>query len=398
MNTTRRPILQLMQAAWRRKTLAACAALLILGALVPAPWRLARLRATAPAQANAPVRTAPAGQRLAGNPGVKGATYYSLEGQTVRLTTRFADTVVVAERGFDGGMRAKVHDADGNEVGHFNVDRIDETTDILQYVRQDGRMLQTFRDPGVRPTLDWANRQAYSLWKDRIDPAAATLHWQDGVMRPKGSAGRDVEKESLELETTWANGLVAKTVRRSVSRHDAFQGRTVKGDVLVSRLTRDGVEVGAMNWFVQDRLLMWDFPGLTKSYLGTEHLSSVGGWPFTPDMTWLNLQTIAFYQFKTQIRARGFVAGVQKDTPNRLLQFFAPTVQADEPGCDGLHWLDGTVLRYCCDVHDICYAKNGCSSQSWWQAWTSWTCDFCNAWVVSCFAGGGTPPRWGMVY
>jgi len=64
-------------------------------------------------------------------------------------------------------------------------------------------------------------------------------------------------------------------------------------------------------------------------------------------------------------------------------------VQANEPGCDGLHWLDGTVLRFCCDVHDRCYEKYGCSSRSWWQFWSSWTCDLCNAGAVFCFAGGG---------
>ena len=50
---------------------------------------------------------------------------------------------------------------------------------------------------------------------------------------------------------------------------------------------------------------------------------------------------------------------------------------------------DGTVLRFCCDVHDRCYEKYGCSSRSWWQFWSSWTCDLCNAGAVFCFAGGG---------
>src|SRR5438445_514915 len=100
----------------RRRALVAGAAVLLLGISAPAPWRLVRLGATPPAQTNAAVRTAPAGQRFAARPGQKGATYYSLENQTVRLTTRFADSVIVAERGFDGAVRTKVHDIDGNEV------------------------------------------------------------------------------------------------------------------------------------------------------------------------------------------------------------------------------------------------------------------------------------------
>ena len=34
-------------------------------------------------------------------------------------------------------------------------------------------------------------------------------------------------------------------------------------------------------------------------------------------------------------------------------------------------------------------AVYGCSSRSWWQYWSSWTCDLCNAGAVFCFAGGG---------
>jgi hypothetical protein len=378
-----------------RKLLVTCLGLLSLSLVVPGPWRQAALRAMPP-QGNGQVRTVPAGQRLSTNPGQKGATYYSLEGQTTRLTTRFADTVVVAERGFDGGLHAKLYDTDGNDAGHFNIDRLDDASDVLQYVTPDGKIFQALREPGVRPTLDWVDRQAYSLLKDRVDPGSTTLQWQGGLMRPKGAAARDVEREAVELQTEWANGLVAKTVRRSVSRHEAFKGRAVKGDVLVSRVTRDGVEVGTVNWFVQDRLLMWDFPGLTKAYLSTEHLTEFGGWPFTPDMTWLNLQAIAFYHFKTAINTRQFVA--RATTPSRFLEFFAPTLHANEDGCDGLHWLDGTVLRFCCDIHDACYSKSGCGSSSWWQFWSNWSCTYCNAWVIACFSDGGAPPQWGMVY
>ena len=41
----------------------------------------------------------------------------------------------------------------------------------------------------------------------------------------------------------------------------------------------------------------------------------------------------------------------------------------------------------CCDTHDACYAKNHCSSSSWYKPWpwTSAACVACNAKVVSCF-------------
>ena len=109
---------------------------------------------------------------------------------------------------------------------------------------------------------------------------------------------------------------------------------------------------------------------MSQGYISAEHLKDFGGWPFVPDAAWVNLQTIAFYHFKTLIDQKGFVA--QKDggcgvgrgssVASKLLNFFEPTLSANEPGCDGLHWLDGTVLRYCCDVHDMCYERTGATT------------------------------------
>src|SRR5262249_45898187 len=115
-----------------------------------------------------------------------------------------------------------------------------------------------------------------------------------------------------------------------------------------------------------------------------------GGWPFAPDMAWLNLQVTAFHHYKTLMDKNGFVGERKPGWPERVFQFIAPTMHANEEGCDGLHWLDGTVLRYCCDMHDFCYEKSGCSVSSWWRWWKSWSCDYCNIGVVSCFFTGGT--------
>jgi hypothetical protein len=359
-------------------------------------WRLAAQRPTpAPVPGNgAPVRTVPGGTRVVGDPGKKGDTYYWLESQTTRLTTRFADATVVAERGAGGEVRARVHDADGNEAASFSV-----RSNSVQYVAAGSRSLQALNDSGERPTLDWANRQAYTLWKDR--GAGTRLSWQAGLMRPEGAPKRDLEREIVELNTEWAGGLAVRT-RRGANLKFAFTDtgskkvRNLAGDALTARLTRQGVEVGSSAWFVQDKLFMWNVPNLSQGYFSADQLKDFGGWPFVPDAAWVNLQTIAFYHFKTQIDEKGFVArndGVcgpgGASVAHKLLNFFAPTVHANEPGCDGLHWLDGTIFRYCCDVHDFCYEKYGCSAHSWWQFWSSWRCDACNAWAAWCFADGG---------
>ena len=372
-----------------RKRLIACGVCLMFGVVLAGPWWTARLRANPTAQSGPTVRPAPVGQRLGTRPGEKGATYYALEAQTTRVTMRFADAVAVAERTFEGDLVTKLHDASGNELARFKADRIDGVNDVLQYTGTTGKPLQVFSDPNARPTLDWANHQTYSLWKDKVDTDAATLEWRDKLIRRKGAPKRDFQKELLELRTEWANGMTARSVRKSAENQDLIAGRKLRGDVFVSHLTRDGVDLGVMNWFPESQVLIWDLPGLTKGYIAPEHLKAYGGWPFAPDMAWMNLQASAFQHYKTELKQKGFVARSQTGWPSRVLQFFAPTVSADEPGCDGLHWLDGTIYRFCCDIHDACYSQNGCTSKSWWQVWTSWRCDYCNAWVIDCFLAGG---------
>lgn len=280
-------------------------------------------------------------------------------------------------------------DAGGNEVADFSLDRVDGVNDVVRYAPRVGNGLHVLSESTVRPTLDWSSYQAYTLWKDQVEDAER-VEWRGNLIRRKGSAERDVEKAVVELQTEWSNGLSTKTVRKSVSRHAALPGRVVSGEVLVTRLIRNGTDLGVANWYPGSQILMWNLPGLTKGYIGPEHMKQFGGWPFVPDMAWLNLQVTAFQHYKTQIQKKGFVASREPTWSDRLLQFVAPTLQANEPGCDDLHWLDGSVLRFCCDVHDFCYEKIGCSSRSWWRFWQSWGCSYCNIGVVYCFVTGGS--------
>jgi hypothetical protein len=393
---------------WRRMTQLIGGAAAIAAAVSWSPaWRLAAQKGTsatsatsgqpAPAPGSGPVRTVPAGTRLAGEAGKKGETYYWLESRTTRLTTKFGDATVVAERGTAGEIRARVHDAQGNETANFNVN-----ANAVQYATTGTGSFQALNDSGEKPTLDWANRQAYSLWKDRA--SASRLSWQSGLMRPQGAARRDLDKEIVEIQTDWADGLSIKTTRKTNVKgtfvdKNTRNKRELGGEVFTGRLSKHGVDVGSGSYFTNDKVLVWNLPNVSEGYISAEHLKDFGGWPFTPDAAWLNLQTIAFYHFKALIDANGFVArngGVCSPTQSaaaasRLLNFFYPTVSADEPGCDGLHWLDGSVFRFCCDVHDRCYERYGCTYHSWWLFWSSWSCTACNQAAVWCFAtGGGT--------
>jgi hypothetical protein len=351
-----------------------------------------------PAQGSTAVRQAPVGQRFPASPGQKGATYYALESQAVRSTTRFADAVAVTERAFDGDLHVTLRNGEGNEVARFKVDRVEGSTDVLQFAPQDGRPVFAYSEASVKPTLDWSAQQAYQLWKDGVSSDADRLEWRGSFIRRKGAPNRDAERAVLELQTDWATGLVSKTARRTAARLSLLPGRTLNGDVLATTLSQSGTELGVVNWFAESKILAWNIAGLSKGYLAPEHLADYGGaWPFIPDMAWMNLQAMAFHHFKTQIDRNGFVARARPWT-DRIADWIAPTLHANEAGCDGLHWLDGSILRYCCDVHDLCYEKGGCSARSWWRVWSSWTCDFCNAWVVVCFLDGGIDwNQWGMV-
>jgi hypothetical protein len=373
------------------KTWLACSGVvLVVGTLIwPRPDVVV---GAAQANANGAVQLVPPGQKQVGNPGEKGATYYALEAQTTRLTTRFRDGhAAVAERGLVGDVKTTIRDQAGNDRAQLRLNRIDGGHDMVNYEPAAGTPFQALSDPNlVKPTLDWATHQAYGLVKD----GAENLVWDRGAMHAKGATRRDHEAEVDTVETEWANGLVAKLSRQVYSRRQITPGRFVGGPVIVSELTSHGVAAGTGVWFEKDRVFAYTLPGLMSGtvVIGPEELkANYGGWPFTPDTTWLNLQMIAAHHFKTQLVKQGSVAkACEPPAPSRLAQFFMPTVYANEAGCDDFHWLDGSVVRDCCDSHDRCYAKSGCDSSSWWVWWKSWSCDRCNLSVVGCFFARGS--------
>lgn len=343
-------------------------------------------------QGNVRVELVPPGQKQVGNPGEKGATYYALEAQTSRLTTKFRDGhTAVADRGLVGQVKTTLRDEAGNDRAQLRLNRIDGGHDMVNYEPSEGAPFQALSDPNsVKPTLDWATRQVYGLAKDGSD----NLVWDGGTMRRKGAKQRDVDSEVTSLETVWANGLVARLTRQNYSRRQITPGRFVEGSAMVTELTQHGAAVGTGVWFEKDQVFAYSLPGLMPGLvaIGPEHLkANYGGWPFTPDTTWLNLQIIAAHHFKTLLAKHGTVAkACEPPAPSRLAEFFMPTLNANEAGCDDFHWLDGSMVRDCCDDHDRCYAKSGCDSSSWWLWWRSWTCDRCNVAVVGCFFARGS--------
>jgi hypothetical protein len=319
----------------------------------------------------------------------RGATYHAIENQAIRVTTTFVDATVSGERATDGKLTSRVLDSGGNELATFKVIHIDSGNDRLSFSIAEREIVSASPRGGLRPTLDWSNQQAYSLWKDHVREGTA-LEWQDALMRAGGASPRPQDWNALETRTEWGGGLSAVARRRRGPEINVLTGKPIAGDVVVSHISRDGLEVGVSYYYPADRLFAWSLPDLTEGYVDPKRLSAVGGWPITPDMGWMNTQNLAFYQFHTALKQPGSPEqGRRIGWLDRFEQFFAPSVRADTAGCDGLHWLDGTQFRPCCDEHDRCYASYGCAAYTWWWWGGPWQCEFCNAFVVFCFETGG---------
>jgi hypothetical protein len=377
----------------------------VIAAAAPLALLFFTTTAARPAQKPGAVRVVPNGQSASGVPGQKGATYYALERQSTRVTTEFTDgNVAIAERSLDGDLITNLRTAAGADINRVRVNRKGGgAEDAVQYIRPGADAIQAAVDTGSNApaTLDWLNRQSHHFYEDNVT-SPSNLRWQNGAIRKAGAGGDDdqaTEARTVKtIETVWANGLSAKTRRVRLKAGDQFDGKPVTGEVLVTHVLRNGLDVGVANYFVTDRIYSWKMPGVSEGLITNDHLTPrYGGWMFTPDMIWMNLQALAFYEWGRAKAQSPAIARASACTPKptllqRLTNLVSPVVHAapDDPGCDDLHWLDGTTLRYCCDVHDFCYAKNGCTSTSWWEVWSSWKCDRCNMEAVWCFAGGGT--------
>jgi hypothetical protein len=243
-----------------------------------------------------------------------------------------------------------------------------ETERIARFEKQGKDTLRVSIPPDILPTLDWASLQAYAFAADD-----ASQHvWRGGVLRGKTSQSTlHLDEISVEFD----GGLVATTVANA-------QG-------FATSLTSGGTEVGRMKWLWRDEVLAWQFPGLTEGFLTPERLKPVGGMRHKPTMTWASVQALAFYEFHSLMKTKGRVA--DRGWLNDVMEAIIPSLHANEPGCDSLHWLDNSIYRPCCDRHDQCYAQSGCGGWSWFLfvAWPTWSCSSCNQEAVVCFVGGG---------
>jgi hypothetical protein len=287
---------------------------------------------------------------------------------------------------------SRVTDLGGNTITTLRVRHLDADNDALEFTVGDKPARRVLRSAGLRPTLDWSNQQAYSLWSDRNNLDGPGLEWQETMLRPIGAAKRASEPQPVQSETEWQGGLSATVAYKTGTHLSYLTNQNVTGVVFISSFKKDGQEIGSSKWWPAERTYAWSFPALTEGYVNDARLKMVGGWTLIPDMAWMNTQNLAFYQFHMRVKTRGSVSERHPGLLERVGLFFSPQLQANDDGCDYLHWLDGSIYRPCCDQHDSCYQQpsNRCTQSSWWLWFSSWSCDQCNMMAIICFTTGGT--------
>ena len=340
-----------------------------------------------------------------------GGTFYTLESKAIRVRTRFARGMAIAERSPDGDIRARLTDAFGNSTRELLVDLTGGSSSRLYVNDGQGTVVESaVTRAQVRPTLDWAALQLHAIDSDGAVDAGTPREWRGRFLRARNARRVALDDEPLEVETEFETGLRSKTTRVTDPR---------VGVIYRTAVYDGGTEVGWMAWRPSTRTLAFDFTGLTTGAISEKSLERYGGWRFRPTLSWANVQGFAFYDFGVRLRASGRLArggkaplnaGAAPGTPvarvapveeaapgarprtgtrpllRQLADLFSATAHANEEGCDGLHWLDDSVFRYCCDMHDACYEKNGCDASSWRWPFETWSCTRCNVRAIVCFS------------
>lgn len=376
-----------------------------------------------------------------------GSTFHALEARATRVTTTFPDAVIDVRRGEGQQVEAVLRTRGGTVGGRLHV--APGTRRVTWQGARADRQAAEFDLPDQATVgLDWAAFQLYALHVDEATAASGVPEvagdagtWDGHVRRSRRAMVRGTSAGQLaarveRVETEFGDLVV----RAELDKHARPKAPGPRVDYSKFTATivdaRTGTRRGFVRWFDTAQVLTWKIEGGSQGVILPERLR--GGWTFTPTMAWANVQA---YQFATQatrtlepaeplagvfgrvfgrptaaaplatvawavaplptaaLAVSGPIArAVLPDMPalngiwQRPWQFGGGAAAINEPGCDNLHWLDGSIFRTCCDQHDRCYETNGCNAGSWWWPFSgSWSCQRCNVGVVYCFCTMSNP-------
>jgi hypothetical protein len=349
-----------------------------------------------------------------------GERYDELDAQAERTVTDFGVVRAISVRGADGSLVTRLETADGEELSRLAFSRKERRLRVGEARRGAG--------PGFEPPLsltvtsDWANAQLYSLWRDRVQGAPLGVLASpvfDGyffrspsfAIGGKVAAAQHHRAVSAEIQSVRAEfpAVIAETARNPVPVAAERRPNAVHSTFTTRLFDRQtGQPIGIMQWFPEVQTLSWKLDGGGSGFIDPERLAQahLPGWPFQPDLAWSNVQMYAFYLGHAENELRRAVGepvsssfqfslgvpGAQRIAGD--LSTATAALCTNQPdGCTGLHWLDDTIFRECCDEHDRCYYQDReecCTFWSWFFPWQQgWSCAECNVQVVWCFVTGG---------
>ncbi|MEO8033667.1 MAG: hypothetical protein ABI837_04495 [Acidobacteriota bacterium] len=291
-----------------------------------------------------------------------GRRYAQIDQQVQKITTRFPTAECVTIRAEDGSRTTTVWSRDGKIRTTTLTPQTESALPPLQAL-----LGERFVSPA---TTDILNARAYTAWKlgsrraNGLDEESSLPIDVD-----------DVEAEArmpLSVRTETADLVAVSMIVAPIA------GRSGLPSFRASLWNKSGELLGSMAWHSAERRLAFQMHDGTAAVISEQAMGRK--WPFEPDLAWANIQLLSFERSAQTIEASRQRAG------SPLTDKHLRAAPNDTAGCDGLHWLDGSVFRPCCDIHDACYAafQPACDATSWWFD-GSWHCIQCNIAVIECF-------------
>lgn len=295
-----------------------------------------------------------------------GLRYQLIDAEVESVTTGFKEVEVTTSRTTDGTRETQVRMNDGRLIGTPLI----VTPEQMRLVAGSDRPVGAPAAINVDvQSLDSVNADRYLAWRDgQLSSRKPFEKTPDELIGTQGPVEISHAADDILWVRSSSRGLEAFS---RIGRSGLLDGRELPA--FTSVLREEEEVLATMAWFPRAQVLVFQTAWRPEPlYFGAKDLPN--GWTFTPNMAWANIQLLSFAKS----------AGWQE---NRKNSQSSQEIGQNSPGCDLLHWLDGTVFRECCDNHDLCYYAEdpNCTFHSWWFQ-GSWSCVQCNIEAIYCFS------------
>jgi hypothetical protein len=267
-----------------------------------------------------------------------------------------------------------------------------QTGRLVVFGRENRRAEEAIPD-GLSPEIDWLNVVACAIAEQRATIPSSSdeldLLWAENLLQIRGAQRRTLREASVGISSMTAEFPQHRVVTQAQRSPERPQVLPMGGEYSWESTVfdrRTSAVHGRVRWFPAERVLAFSFPKYREPAVITE--KNLGKpFPFEANIAWGTMQAFAF-QHSLEQRERALLG---RTPPGVVAASVNPRLRLTQggDGCTGLWWLNGSLFRACCDLHDYCYEMGSCDMYSWF-AWTMaypfWTCTVCNLAVVTCFA------------